>query len=189
MRALFLACCLLPLLPHAQPGYELFREPCGGPASYGVVLQDVRRFDLEVVSGSMGTDDEPSSSGNCTRGIVNRAHASFLHLSDGRGGLMVFHPDSGYVLQPESLKKGLATGRLMWGNGHLPVCYMGYGAQSDGKGWRLMDEREWKRSIVRVETPEATYLVEVMVDCLLPDGLVQVHGTRVVLEGEPLPMQ
>lgn len=179
----------LPLAVVAQPDMDPFRQPCGGPASYGVVLQDVRRFDLEVVSGSMGTDDEPSSSGNCTRGIVNRAHASFLHERDGRGGLMVFHPDSGAVLHPDSLKKGLATGRLIWGNGHLPVCYMGYGAQNDGKGWHLMDAREWKRTVVRVETPEATYLVCVVVDCLLPDGRVEVHGARVVLEGEPLPIR
>ncbi|HRH39643.1 MAG TPA: hypothetical protein PK760_14935, partial [Flavobacteriales bacterium] len=123
------------------------------------------------------------------RGIVNRAHASFLHVRDDRGALMVFHPDSGAVLEPEALKKDLASGRLLWGNGHLPVCYMGYGAQNDGKGWHLMDEREWKRSIVRVETPEATYLVEVLVDCFLPDGFVQVHGARVVLEGEPLPIR
>lgn len=189
MKHLLFSMALLPLCTAAQPGIDYFREPCGGPASYGVALQDTRRFDLEVVSGSMGTDDEPSSSGNCTRGIVNRAHAQFLHERDGRGGLTVFHPDSGDVLHPDSLMKGLATGRLVWGNGHLPVCYMGYGGQSDGKGWHLMDEREWKRTIVRVETPEVVYLVAVLVNCLLPGGTIDVRGRRVVLEGEPLPIQ
>lgn len=189
MRTLWMTIVLLPVCAPAQPGEEPFQEPCGGHASYGVPLQDIRRFDLEVVSSSWGTDDVPSSSGNCTRGVVNRAHASFLHVSDGRGGLTVFHPDSGDVLHPDSLKKGLATGRLAWGNGHLPVCYMGYGAQNDGKGWHLMDEREWKRSIVRVETPEAVYLVAVLVNCLLPNGIIDVRGARVVLEGEPLPIR
>lgn len=189
MKDLLLVAAFVPLCVYAQPGIDYFREPCGGPASYGVVLQDVRRFDLEVVSGSMGTEDEPSSSGICTRGISNRAHAQFLHERDRNGALAVLHPDSGDVLHPDSLKRGLATGRYLWGNGHLPVCYSGYGSQFDGKGWQLMDEREWKRTIVRVETPEAVYLVAVLVNYLLPDGTIDVRGRRVVLEGEPLPIQ
>lgn len=43
-------------------------------------------------------------------------------------------------------------------------------------------------SIVRVETPDAVHLVAVLVECVLPDGIIEVRGRRVVLEGEPLPI-
>lgn len=188
MRILLLSIGLHPLFAVAQPSDDFFLQPCGPPASYGVALQDVRRSDLEVVSSSQGTDDVPSSSGHCTRGIVNRAHARFLYDRDRNGAWVILHPDSGDVLHPDSLQKGIAAGRLRWDHGHLPVCYMGYGSQHDGKGWHLMEEREWKRSIVRVETPDAVYLVSVLVECVLPDGIIEVRGRRVVLEGEPLPI-
>lgn len=177
----------LPLAAQAQPGPDvLFLDPCGS-ASYGVPLQNVARNDVQVVTYSVGTDDVPSSTGNCLRNVVPYEHAQFLHELDPRTGTWsILSPKPGDVLHPDSLKAGLIARRLLWGPDALQVCYMGYGGQFDGKGWHLMEPRTWERSIVRLTTSEAVYLVEMTIAFLLPDGTVDVRGRSVVLEGSPL---
>lgn len=180
---------LLPVIASAQPGpLERFLDPCGS-ASYGVPLQNVARNDVQVVTYSVGTDDVPSSTGNCLRNVVPYEHAQFLHELDPRTGTWsILSPKPGDVLHPDSLKAGLLARRLLWGPDALQVCYMGYGGQFDGKGWHLIEPRTWERSIVRLTTPEANYLVAMTVTYLEPDGIIEVHGRSVVLEGEPLPI-
>ncbi len=177
---------LLPFAALAQPGpYMLFREPFG-IGHYGVALQDTRRFDVQVMTLGQGTDDVPSSSGNCIRQVNLYEHADFLLERDHQGYHLVHEPKADDVLHPDSLAAGLASGRFRWGKSTLRICYQGYGGQHDGKGWHLVEPRTWERSIVRLTRPEATYLVVMTVTYLEPDGLIDVRGGPVVLEGEPL---
>jgi hypothetical protein len=189
MRNLLLGIGLLPLCAFAQPGPDvLFLDPCAS-ASYGVPLQNIARNDVQVSTYGVGTDDVPSSSGNCLRNVSVYEHAAFLYEFDPRtGNWSIVSPKSGDVLHPDSLQAGIAARRLRWGPGSLQVCYMGYGGQHDGKGWHLMEPRTWERSIVRLTTPEAVYLVAMTVSYLEPEGIIDVRGRRVVLEGEPLPI-
>lgn len=189
MRKPLLIAMLLPLIASAQPGPDvLFLDPCGS-ASYGVPLQNVARNDVQVSTYGVGTDDVPSSSGNCLRNVVTYEHAQFLHEFDPRtGNWSIVSPKPGEVLHPDSLQAGLRARRLRWGPGALQVCYRGYGGQHDGKGWHLMEPRTWERSIVRLTTTEAVFLVAMTVTYLEPDGIIDVRGRRVVLEGEPLPI-
>ncbi len=179
----------LPFAALAQPGPDvLFLDPCTS-ASYGVPLQNVARNDVQVSTYGVGTDDEPSSSGNCVRNVMLMDHAEFLLEKSPMGNYWEpAHPEVGDVLHPASLEAGLTSGRYRWGKGVLHICYMGYGAQHDGKGWHLMEPRTWERSIVRVQAPEAVYLVTMTVTYLEPDGIIDVRGRRAVLEGEPLPI-
>ncbi|MBP7409670.1 MAG: hypothetical protein KA941_13010 [Flavobacteriales bacterium] len=184
----FLLLFTLAFTATAQPGPDLlFLEPCGR-GHYGVALQDTKRFDVQVMTYGIGTDDEPSSSGNCIRQLDLYEHADLLMEWNRNGYYIVHAPKAGEVLHPDSLKAGLASGRFKWGKTTLPICYQGYGAQADGKGWHLHEPRTWERSIVRLTTPEATYLVAMTVAYLEPDGRIEVRGRRVVLEGEPLPI-
>lgn len=178
----------LPLFAHAQPGPEHMPPgPCVS-GRYGVPLQDVRRHDVEVISTSMGTDDVPSSSGNCIRQVVLHEHADFLLERDRQGYHVIYAAKEGDVLHPDSLKAGLATDRFRWGKSTMPICYQGYGSQADGKGWHLMEPRTWERSIVRLTTEDAIYLVAMTVAYLEPHGTIEVRGPRVVQEGTPLPI-
>jgi hypothetical protein len=188
MKILLVLACL-PFAAYAQPGPDaLFLEPCG-MGSYGVPLQNVARNDVQVITYGVGTDDVPSSSGNCIRNITLMDHADFLLEKSPMGYYWEpAHPKAGEVLHPDSLQAGITSGRYRWGKGVLHICYQGYGAQHDGKGWHLMEPRTWERSIVRLATPEATYLVAMTVTYREPDGIIEVRGRRVVLEGEPLPI-
>ena len=60
--------------------------------------------------------------------------------------------------------------------------------QHDGKGWKLVEPRTWERSVVRVETPDAVYLVAMTIVCHLQDGTLDVRGARAVEEGSALPI-
>lgn len=188
MKILLLLTCL-PFAALAQPGEDPFagHEPCG-LGHYGVALQATDRQDVQVVTRSQGTDDVPSSSGNCIRQVHLMEHADFLLEKNHQGYYLIARPEAGDVLHPDSLQGGIATGRFRWGKGTLPICYQGYGAQFDGKGWHPMEPRTWERSVVRLTTAEGTYLVVMTVDYLEPDGIIDVRGSRVVLEGEPLPI-
>ena len=183
MRIL-LVLALLPFAAQAQPGPDvLFLDPCAS-ASYGVPLQNVARNDVQVSTYGVGTDDEPSSSGNCIRNVAVLEHAQLLYEFDRRtGNWLIVAPESGDVLHPDSLQAGIAARRLRWGPGALQVCYMGYGGQHDGKGWHLMEPRTWERSIVRLEAPEGAYLVAMTMSYLEPDGVIEVRGRSVVVEG------
>lgn len=182
-----LALTLLPFSAFAQPGDDFFAIPCS-MASYGVTLQDTRRDDVQVITTSMGTDDVPSSSGHCTRQLMMMDHADFLLERDRQWDYQIAEPHAGDTLHPDTLKARLASGRYRWGKSYMPICYQGYGAHFDGKGWHLVEPRTWERSIVRLTTPEAVYLVAMSVTYLEPDGRIEVRGRRVVLEGEPLPI-
>ncbi len=171
----------------AQPGDDPFAIPCG-MASDGRPLQDTRRDDIQVITTSMGTDDVPSSSGHCTRQVMLLDHAEFLLERNHQGYHLIAEPKAGDVLHPDPLRAGLATGRYRWGKSYMPICHQGYGAQFDGKGWHPVEPRTWERSIVRLVTPEAIYLVAMTVAYLEPDGIIEVRGRRVVLEGDPLPI-
>ncbi|HRD52549.1 MAG TPA: hypothetical protein PKY96_07870 [Flavobacteriales bacterium] len=185
---IILALACLPFTAFSQPGPDLlFMEPCG-MGRYGVALQDTKRFDVQVSTYGVGTDDVPSSSGNCIRNVSLYEHADFLLEKDQQGYYIVHAPHAGDVLHPDSLKAGLASGRFKWGKYTLPICYRGYGSQFDGKGWHLHEPRTWERSIVRLTTPEATYLVAMTIAYLEPHGIIEVRGRRVVLGGEPLPI-
>lgn len=172
----------------AQPGPP--RMPPGPCLSgiFSMPLQDVRRHDVQVVSTSMGTDDVPSSSGNCIQQVVLREHADFLLERDRQGYHVIYAAKEGEVLHPDSLKAGLAADRFRWGKSSMPICYQGYGSQFDGKGWHLMEPRTWERSIVRLTTEDAVYLVAMTVTYREPGGTIEVRGRRVLQEGEPLPI-
>ncbi|MCC6542435.1 MAG: hypothetical protein IT225_09465 [Flavobacteriales bacterium] len=186
---LVLALLFLPLAANAQPGDDPFLEPGCLMGSYGVALQNIDRHDVQVITTSMGTDDVPSSSGHCTRQVMLMDHADFLLENDHQGNYyLIAEPHAGDTLHPDTLKAGLASGRYRWGKSNMPICYQGYGAQFDGKGWHLMEPRTWERSIVRLSTPEAVYLVAMTVAYFEPEGRIEVRGRRVVLEGEPLPI-
>ncbi|MBL7964665.1 MAG: hypothetical protein JNM31_12580 [Flavobacteriales bacterium] len=185
---IILALASMPFAAFAQPGPDvIFREHCG-MGQYGVALQDTKRFDVQVSTYGVGTDDVPSSSGNCFRKVELYEHADFLLERNDQGYYLVHEAKAGDVLYPDSLKVGLASGRFKWGKNTLTICYKGYGAQDDGKGWQLMEPRTWERSIVRLTTEDAIYLVAMTVAYLEPLGVIEVRGRRVVLEGEPLPI-
>lgn len=186
MKVLLVLACL-PFAALAQPGPDLlFLEPCAA-SSYGVPLHNVARNDVQVSTYGAGTDDVPSSSGNCVRNVGVYEHAQLLYAFDpSTGSWLIVAPKSGDVLHPDSLQAGIAARRLRWGPGALPICYMGYGAQHDGKGWHLMEPRMWERSIVRVEAPEGVYLIAMTVAYLEPDGIIDVRGRRAGLEGYAL---
>lgn len=188
MKILLLLTCL-PFAALAQPGEDPFAEPepCG-LGHYGAALQDTNRQDVQVVTLGQGTDDVPSSSGNCIRRVHLYEHADFLMEKHHQSYYVVHAPKAGDVLHPDSLKAGIVSGRFKWGKDTLPICYQGYGAQFDGKGWHRQEPRTWERSIVRLTTPEAVYLVAMTVACQETDGSIEVRSGRVVLEGEPLPI-
>ncbi len=182
---LLLLLTFLPFAAIAQPGLEQFMDPCA-TASYGVPLQDIARNDVQVFTYGVGTDDVPSSSGHCIRTVSCYENVQFLHALDRRtGSWLIVAPKAGDVLNPDSLSAGIAAGRLRWAAGTMPICHQGYGAQHDGKGWQLVEPRDWERSIVRIQLADVTYLVAMTVTYLEPDGIIDVRGGPAVLEGEP----
>lgn len=184
MKVLLFA-ALLPFAAHAQPGDDLFADPCAS-ASSGVPLQNIQRDDVQVVTYGVGTDDVPSSSGHCVRQVALMDNAEFLLQKSHQGSWFIAEPKTGDVLHPDSLASGIAAGRLRWGKSTLPICRQGYGAQHDGKGWHLVEPRAWERSIVRITTPEGNYLVAMSVQFRTPDGSIEVRGRSVVREGTAL---
>lgn len=185
MRIFTPALLLLACAAYAQPGDDPYNIPCG-MASYDVPLQDARRNDVRVLTLAEGTDDIPSSSGNCVRQVNLADHADFLLERNHQGYYLVFVPKAGEVLHPDTLAAGIAAGRYRWGKYTLPICYQGYGAQADGMGWHLIEPRTWERSIVRLSTPDGIFWVVMMVRYREPDGFIDVRGGPLVVEGTPL---
>lgn len=182
MRTLSLL-ALLPFAAHAQPG-ELFLDLCAS-GSYDVPLQNMARNDVRVATTSIGTDDVPSSSGNCIRQVMLAEHADFLLERNHQGDYLIAEPKAGDVLHHDSLQAGIASGRLRWGKYNMPICYKGYGAQHDGKGWHLVEPRTWERSVVRLTTPDGIFIMQMTVRCLEPDGVIDVRGGPVMIAGTP----
>ncbi|MEZ4806111.1 MAG: hypothetical protein R2815_01385 [Flavobacteriales bacterium] len=184
LRYLLFFALLLPFVTIAQPGPpEMDTCPFTGYDLYPI---DPKRPDFRVAMFSEGTEDVPSSTGNCRMVVATLAHVDLLYAVDQRGNLVSDWPQQGYVLHPDSLAQGLARYRFRWLPGQLDIAYRGYGAAFTGMDWTAIDPRGYTQAIARVRTPEGNWLCFVRASSSPGQGFSEFHALATVREGEPL---
>ncbi len=115
----------------AQPGYvpPLIINPCGMPANDSLDVTGDGVLDLLIGGWSVGTDDEPSSSGSCTRFVGTLPGTTLLCGPDRTGQRVPYafaHGDTLPVLD-NGLRDDLRIPRFLFTEGTIPVLQWGYG--------------------------------------------------------------
>ena len=146
---------------------------------------DSTRADLWLHGMSEGTDDVPSSTGQCIQALASRPHVRMLYGHDARGNWDLWHPDAHGTLEPATLAEGLTTGAHGWDHGDLRVAWMGYGSAFDGNGWQGTHDGA-VRLLLRVTTDAGVQLAMVQVSTTDTEGFSELEVLGVVPEGEPL---
>lgn len=129
MRSVLLL-ALLPFVAHAQPGDELFPEPCGSFPYEEVDLTGDGLPDLAISGMAEGTDDEPSSCGQCTRMVQCLPGTTLLMSRDPYGMIAIRSLARGDTLTSAQLTEGLRKQQLFWWQDQVPVVHWGYGCQA-----------------------------------------------------------
>jgi hypothetical protein len=132
MKALFLLCaCVLRLTVAAQPDFN--RNYCGFAPNDSIDLTNDGIPDLVVLGFRTGTDDEPSSSGNCHLHVMNLPGTSLLNSRDeqGRWRLKVCSEGDGIRAVPTRPQDDLQIPLVNYTDGSIPMAYWGYGGQAE----------------------------------------------------------
>jgi hypothetical protein len=132
MRVSYLV-LLLAVAPSAwaQPGYAppLIINPCGLPANDSLDVTGDGIPDLFIGGWSVGTDDEPSSSGSCTRYVGTLPGTTLLCGLDHTGQRVPYgfaHGDTLPALY-DGLQDELRIPRFVFTEGTILVLQWGYG--------------------------------------------------------------
>jgi hypothetical protein len=132
MKALFLLCaCVLRLTVAAQPDFN--RNYCGFAPNDSIDLTNDGIPDLVVLGFRTGTDDEPSSSGNCHLHVMNLPGTTLLHTKDAQGYWRVKHFNAGERVAAidTTLQDDLRIPTIHSTDGSIQVAYWGYGGQAE----------------------------------------------------------
>ena len=130
MRTLLWLCmCVLHLGVVAQPDFD--RNYCGFAPNDSIDITNDGIPDLVVQGVRIGTDDEPSSSGNCTLYVMNLPGTVLLSGRYGQGyrHLKVFA--KGDTITPFLTERidDLYIPELAYADGSIRVAHWGYGHQ------------------------------------------------------------
>ncbi|MBL7946765.1 MAG: hypothetical protein JNN32_11940 [Flavobacteriales bacterium] len=127
---------LLPILLSAvtaasQPNFD--RNYCGFAPNDSIDLTNDGIPDLVVLGFRSGTDDEPSSSGNCYLHVMNLPGTSFLNSRDeqGRWRLKVYNKGDSIRAVSTRPQDDLQIPLVNYTDGSIPVAYWGYGGHAE----------------------------------------------------------
>jgi len=127
---------ILPVLLSAvtaasQPDFD--RNYCGFAPNDSIDLTHDGIPDLVVQGFRSGTDDEPSSSGNCYLHVMNLPGTSFLNSRDeqGRWRLKVCNKGDRISAVPNRPQDDLQIPLVNYTDGSIPVAYWGYGGNAE----------------------------------------------------------
>jgi hypothetical protein len=128
---LLLSMLVLGLCTSAQP--DLDRNYCGFAPNDSIDITNDGIPDLVVQGFRSGTDDEPSSSGNCHLHVMNLPGTSLLNSRDeqGRWRLKVCSEGDGIRAVPTRPQDDLQPPLVNYTDGSIPVAYWGYGGQAE----------------------------------------------------------
>lgn len=132
MKPLFLPSLLvLSFSTSAQPDFD--RNYCGFSPNDSIDITNDGIPDLVVLGFSNGTDDEPSSSGNCYLHVMNLPGTTFLNSRDeqGRWRLKVCNKGDRIPAVPSRPKDDLQIPLVNYTDGSIPVAYWGYGGNAE----------------------------------------------------------
>ncbi|MBK9149191.1 MAG: hypothetical protein IPM12_15405 [Flavobacteriales bacterium] len=131
MRSLFFIPVLLLGAPaFAQPGFD--RNYCGFAPSDSIDITHDGIPDLVVQGFSSGTDDEPSSSGNCYLHVMNLPGTTILNMRDEQGfwRTRVCAEGERIPAMPTRPQDDLQIPLVSYTDGSMQVAHWGYGHQS-----------------------------------------------------------
>jgi hypothetical protein len=131
MRALFLLCsCVFGLVLAAQPAFD--RNYCGFAPNDSIDITNDGIPDLVVQGFRIGTDDEPSSSGNCSLHVMNLPGTVLLTGRYGQGYRHLKTFAKGDTVTPALTERidDLYIPELAYADGSIRVAHWGYGHQS-----------------------------------------------------------
>lgn len=127
---------LLPILLSAvtaasQPDFD--RNYCGFAPNDSIDITNDGIPDLVVLGFRSGTDDEPSSSGNCYLHVMNLPGTSFLNSRDEQGRWRLKVCNKGDSIRAVSTRPqdDLQIPLVNYTDGSIPVAYWGYGGNAE----------------------------------------------------------
>lgn len=180
MRAPLLLCaCVLGLGLAAQPDFD--RNYCGFAPNDSIDITNDGIPDLVVQGFRSGTDDEPSSSGNCYLHVMNLPGTTILNTRDANGywRTKVCAEGERIPAMPIRPQDDMQIPKENYTDGSIPVAYWGYGGHAEQftAAPNLNDQhyvfrtvangRTWHGSIT-IEPPVQLDQVKVRVGVLVP---------------------
>lgn len=180
MRTLLLLCaCVLGHGLVAQPDFD--RNYCGFSPNDSIDLTNDGIPDLVVQGFRSGTDDEPSSSGNCMLYVLNLPGTTLLNTKDAQGYWRVDNFALGDCVAAIDtiVQNDLRIPIINYTDGSIRVAYWGYGGnaeqytvtpnlKSQHYVFRTMaNGRTWHGSFT-IEPPVHTDEVKIRVGVLVP---------------------
>jgi hypothetical protein len=114
----------------AQPALD--RNYCGFSPNDSIDITNDGIPDLVVQGACSGTDDEPSSSGNCHLYVMNLPGTTILNTRDGQGYWRTKECEKGDPIPALSTgpQDDLQIPKQLYTDGQVQVAYWGYGHQS-----------------------------------------------------------
>ena len=132
MRTLLLFCsCVFGLLLAAQPDFD--RNYCGFAPNDSIDINNDGISDLVVQGFRSGTDDEPSSSGNCVLYVLKLPGTTMLNTRDEHGYWRTKVCAKGDRIPAVSNRPqdDLRIPLVNYTDGSIPVAYWGYGGNAE----------------------------------------------------------
>jgi len=121
---------LLATTAASQPYFD--RNYCGFAPNDSIDITNDGIPDLVVLGARSGTDDEPSSSGNCYLYVMNLPGTTILNIRDDQGHwrTAVFAKGDSIPSGPVRPQVDLRIPKEKYTDGSIPVAYWGYGHRS-----------------------------------------------------------
>jgi hypothetical protein len=180
MRTLLLSLlCALHLGARAQPGFD--RNYCGFAPNDSIDITNDGIPDLVVLGFRIGTDDEPSSSGNCYLNVANLPGTTLLNVRDANGywRTKVCAEGEQITAMPTRPQDDLQIPLVNYTDGYMLVAYWGYGHQSalvtvkpdlaaHRYVFRTMHQGKLWHGSFAIDPPNSTGQVNIRVGVLVP---------------------
>lgn len=159
---LLLSMLVLGLCTSAQP--DLDRNYCGFAPNDSIDITNDGIPDLVVQGFRSGTDDEPSSSGNCYLHVMNLPGTSLLNSRDGQGRwrLKACSEGDGIRAVPTRPQDDLRIPLVNYTDGSISVAYWGYGGQAEQftAARNLKDQHYVFRTVANGRTWHGSFTIE-----------------------------
>jgi len=138
--------CLLPILflwlyCTAQPTDPDFYldDPCHFPPDSSIDLNGDGIADLIIGSNSWGTDDVPSSGGNCFRQIRTAQDTYFLNTLDYRNSPSLEYAQPGDTLHIPEIELSVQQYKMVWQNNDM-INMIAWGYGTHHTAWEILEE-------------------------------------------------